>query len=354
MGRPPKKRSRVDDEVPELTHSNVWQTPEDTPPEPPFEVPPHFPEINSALEAREICPLLFWQNQPESQLPMGDDKNNMTWGMPPERLKNPLPSSTSDWPDFSTVSQASGVPIPNFMDFTGFSPNPLTPPDDTENRQCTCLSHLYLCLSNLSSMAAFPITDQTICSLQIMARTASEVIRCETCPKNFATGIQNVMFTGTLLTVLADAWLRMYQSDPVELGLQHAPSEFIDRITQCEDPAQGWKNWLRQTVRKGVVGGNLDPAAFTRCSEVPSILQLIIAVEDRQRRWHEPGKHPVNDNHFSMGGLMGNQDCQKPLDEKELLCMRVVGSARQVLKKFNFGPEDFPDGVIPACFENNH
>ncbi|KAJ6150826.1 hypothetical protein N7470_007420 [Penicillium chermesinum] len=345
MGRPPKKRSRVEDDVPELSNSNVWPSPEGTPPDPSFALP-DFGISHAALEARELCPLIFWRNPNESGLPMDVEHQSLAWGMPPERLKDPYPASQGDWPDFSTVLQSAADPISSPLNFANITSLPLTPPtDNTAGRQCTCLSYPYLCLSHISSISAFPVNSHTICSLQIGARTAHNVISCEICPKSFATGVQNVMFTGALLTVLADAWLRLAQSNPIELGIQHAPPDYIEKISHSEDPAQGWREWLQQTVRKGVIGGNLDPDAVRPCSGQPSLLELILAVEDRQRRWHEPGNHPLHDNHF-LGPGDQKKDCQ-PLDERSLLCMRVVGSARAVLAKFNFKPEDFPGGVVP-------
>lgn len=157
------------------------------------------------------------------------------------------------------------------------------------------------------------------------------------------------MFTGTLLTVVADAWLRVYKSDPVELGVQSAPPEYASRVLQSEDPAHGWNDWLRQIVRRAVVGGYLDPEAGTRCSDQPDVLSLITEVENRQRRWHEPGNHPFTEpKHFTprSDGHGG------PCNGKELLCLRVVGNARSVIAKFNFEPHEFPQGIVPDGLES--
>jgi hypothetical protein len=161
------------------------------------------------------------------------------------------------------------------------------------------------------------------------------------------------MFTGTLLTVVADAWLRVYHSDATELGLQSASPEYVSRVLQSEDPAQAWNTWLRQIVRRSVIGGGLEVDAVTRCSDQPSLLSLITEVENRQRRWHEPGQHPFNGFNpmkpCAPGGpLVSQQSGDHQPDEKELLCLKVVGSARSVIAKFNFHPSEFPEGVIPG------
>lgn len=157
------------------------------------------------------------------------------------------------------------------------------------------------------------------------------------------------MFTGTLLTVVADAWLRVYNSDAVELGMQSAPPEYTSRVLQSADPAQAWNDWLRQIVRRAVIGGPRDPDAATRCANEPDLLSLITEVENRQRRWHKPGQHPfTGSNPLSPGGFAsGESEHDEHSDEKELLCLRVVGSARSVIAKFNFEPHEFPQGVVP-------
>ncbi|KAJ5112187.1 hypothetical protein N7532_000232, partial [Penicillium argentinense] len=366
MGRPPKKRTRSDDEgseFPTQSNHNVWPSPEDSPPNG-YSI---SSETYNATDAQHLCPQLFWQtgsHSPASQPSMPDllaedEDHNHSWR--PDRLKNPnlpVPPSSSPWPDFSTVSEATAMPFPtptNFLDATSL---PLTPPMYTPSDstpQCTCLSYLYLCLSHISSIASFPVNSHTLCSLYIAARTAQDVIRCESCPKVFATGVQNVMFTGTLLTVVADSWLRVYNSDPVELGIQSAPPEYVSIALQSEDPAQAWNSWLRQIVRRAVVGGSLSPEAGTRCSGQPDLLSLIREVENRQRRWHAPGQHPFEGYNPLKPGPLGPSPDEKPngeCDEKELLCLRVVGSARSVLARFQFEPEDFPGGVIPDDLQN--
>ncbi|KAJ5160553.1 uncharacterized protein N7482_007557 [Penicillium canariense] len=357
MGRPPKKRARAADDAGEFSihRNNIWPSPEDTPPD----SCPMGTDLAVATDAQHLCPQFFVHHggpSPPAQLDLlaRDEDHNHTWR--PERLRNPnipVPVSSSPWPDFTAVSEATAMPVPPPINFLNAHSLPLTPPitnlSDPTIPQCTCLSYLYLCLSHISSIASFPVSSHTLCSLYIAARTAQDVIRCEACPKNFATGVQNVMFTGTLLTIVADAWLRVFNSDPVELGIQSAPPEFTSKVMQCANPAEGWKIWLRQIVRRAVVGGHLPAEAETRCTGHRDLLSLIKEVENRQRRWHAPGQHPCTGyNPMSSTAVSDSPNGEdNPRDEKELLCLRVVGSARAVLSKFNFEPHDFPEGVIP-------
>ncbi|KAJ6131062.1 hypothetical protein N7523_001522 [Penicillium sp. IBT 18751x] len=356
MGRPPKKRSREDDDAPDFSrHPNVWPSPEVTPPNYSQDETPTVPDM-----AAQLCPQVYWQGlhamHPSNDIPRDEDHQN--WRA--ERPKNPnlpIPPSESPWPDYSTVTEATSSLYPAHITLQdNIDALPLTPPVSNSSEpppQCTCLSYLYLCLSHISSLASFPVNSHTLCSLYIAARTAQSVIRCKACPKVFATGVQNVMFTGTLLTVVADAWLRVYHSDASQLGPQSASPEYVSRVLQSEDPAQAWNTWLRQIVCRAVIGGSLEADAVARCSDQPSLLSLITEVEARQRRWHEPGQHPFNG--FDLMNPLSSCDPLVPQEngdqdqheEKELLCLRVVGSARAVIAKFNFDPSEFPDGFSP-------
>ncbi|KAJ5772864.1 hypothetical protein N7457_007760 [Penicillium paradoxum] len=361
MGRPPKKRTRADDEGPDFpahSEADIWPSLGDS--QQPSTMSPTtaiFPDTD------HLCPVLYWRpgtstNSPHAQpadLLSGYDDHNHSWR--PEQLKQPsvpvFPTS-SPWPDFSTVSEATAMPMP-FPSPTSFPPMgslPLSPStsvsSDSPASSCTCLSYLYLCLSHMTSISSFPVSDHTLCSLYIAARTARDVIRCQICPKAFATGVQNVMFIGTLLTVAADAWLRVSKTDATQLGLQSAPADYIARVLQSPDPAQTWKIWLHQVVRRAVVGGYLDPDSAVTCSEQQSdLLSMIMEIENRQRRWHEPGQHPTQ-KYSPPSQADQPQDQDETNDGNEYLCLRVVGSARNVITKFNFAPDDYAEGVEPV------
>ncbi|KAJ5131756.1 hypothetical protein N7448_005914 [Penicillium atrosanguineum] len=355
MGRPPKKRAREDEDAPDFsTHANVWPSPEVTPPKYSQDEQSTLPDM-----AAQLCPQIFWQglHAMNTSNDILGDQDNQKWQERPKNPNLPVPQSESPWPDFSTVTEATSSLYPVHTTLQdNIDALPLTPPVSSPSDptpQCTCLSYLYLCLSHISSLSAFPVNSHILCSLYIAARTAQSVIRCEACPKVFATGVQNVMFTGTLLTVVADAWLRVYHSDASELGPQSASPEYVARVLQSEDPAQAWNIWLHQIVRRAVIGGGLEADAVTRCSDQPSLLSLIAEVENRQRRWHEPGQHPFKGfnpmNPLASCDPLVSQENEDHAqhEEKELLCLRVVGSARAVIAKFNFDPSEFPDGVFP-------
>lgn len=166
------------------------------------------------------------------------------------------------------------------------------------------------------------------------------------------------MFIGTLLTVVADAWLRVAKADASQLGLQSAPADYVTRVLQTPDPAQTWKTWLHQVVRRAVVGGPIEPGAAVACAEQPDLLCMIIEIENRQRRWHEPGQHPLHqhDPLFRPDPAQAqdpSRDQDESNHEKEYLCLRVVGNARNVITKFNFAPSDYAEGVEPVIASTN-
>ncbi|CAG8163387.1 unnamed protein product [Penicillium nalgiovense] len=372
MGRPPKKRTRTDDEgvdFPALSGAEIWPSPEDLQ-QSSLRMSPNAVTLT---DADHLCPQIYWRpgtnmNLPQSQpsdlsqpadLLSGYEDHNHAWR--PDRLKQPnlpVPASSSPWPDFSAISEATAMPVPfpNSPPFPPMHSLPLSPAtsisSDSTTSGCPCLSYLYLSLSHMTSISSFPVNSHTLCSLYIAARTARDVIRCQVCPKVFSTGLQNIMFIGTLLTVTADTWLRVLRADAVELGTQSALPQYVSEALQSPDPAQYWRSWLQQVVRRAVIGGPVEPSAMISCSEQPDLLSMIIEIENRQRRFHEPGKHPLGEcNPMSMSDSAQSQD-EDNHGEKKFLCLRVVGSARDVIARFNFAPSEYPEGVAPVIAMN--
>ncbi|KAA8652213.1 Zn(II)2Cys6 transcription factor rglT [Aspergillus tanneri] len=346
MGRPPKKRAREDENLSHLglSGSEVWADSDSSQftslgvdiPVVPESLPFCAPVYSSPFSTPQAYPHLVSTSNID---------HNHSWQLDHGKFLDPVPATTGPWPDFSSVSAAASNSFSLPPGLPQLQSPPTSPSDpDSSEAQCTCLSYLYLCLSHLSSLAPFPVSQHTLCSLFIAAKTARAVIRCQACPKKFATGLQNVMFTGTLLTVMGDAWLRVSKADAAELGKQAAPSSYVYTINQnSSNPAESWKEWLRQTVRSGVAGVPSDPAGAVQCSGAPSLLSLIEEMEARQRRWHQSHPLPQSERlNVSPEVLAKPYDPQK---EQDLLCLRVVKSAREVIAKFEFEPHEFPDGV---------
>lgn len=154
--------------------------------------------------------------------------------------------------------------------------------------------------------------------------------------------------------MVADSWLRVSKTNAVELGMQSAPAEYITKVSQSEDPGKYWQIWLNQIVRRAVVGGPLDSDGVVACSDQIDLLSIVTEIENRQRRWHEPGQHPFGKNGHPMAPTPPTHENEDDGKEKDHLCIRIVGSARAVIAKFNFDPSDYPEGVEPITPADAH
>lgn len=163
------------------------------------------------------------------------------------------------------------------------------------------------------------------------------------------------MLLGTLLNVVADSWLRVSQANAEELGKQAAPPPYVASLAESPNPMESWNAWLRQTVRSAVIGGPADQAGRVQCSESPDLLSLIKEMETRQRKWHSGEiPHPLDQPPYPQPSGTASSDSHsgnpvawaESSDEKDLLCLRVVGSARKVISRLNFEPHEYPDGMV--------
>ncbi|KAL2830699.1 hypothetical protein BJY01DRAFT_227007 [Aspergillus pseudoustus] len=355
MGRPPKKRLREDEpdmSFLDLPSSDSW------PPNPAAVIKPTADFRAEMTDMSEDNTQLLSSMYPTPYaFPYRlstDEDHQHTWQLAPNENLSSIPPTTSPWPDFSSVSAAAPNPFTMPPGLTppisshSDSSQPNSPPN---NGDCSCLSYLYLCLSHLSSLKPFPVSQHTVCSLYISARTAQAVIRCQACPTKFDTGLQNVMFTGTLLNVIADSWLRVSKADAMELGRLVAPPTYTATVNKSENPVAAWKDYLRQLVRHSVIRGPMDSAAKTQCAMgTPSVLDLIEEMEARQRRWHEsPESHPLPTHQ-----RLNDPDPESMnRDEQDLLCIRVAKSARNVIAKFEFQPEEYEESVPSLSPDNS-
>lgn len=348
MGRPPKKRMRSEDDtgVDSTQENGEWPGLNDS------HMPTYngidgnskaSPDLSGLFPEVYLAPFRVPHAFPHLQSP-GKNYND-SWEPQNGANMEPLPATTSPWPDFSSVSKSAAFPL-GWSSGSSDTQSLCQPFGAGAVSQCSCLSSLYLCLSHISSQAPFPISQHTICSLFIGGKTARDVIRCKECPKTYAGGLQNVMLTGTLLNVVTDGWLRVSKADPVELGRQSTQPAFAFALTNSSsDPVESWKDWLRQTVRRAVIGGPYDPAGRVVCSDCPNLLALVKEFEDRQRKWHSERaapmqlQEPLTGHHTNTSNTPEKEEC----GEEDYLCLRIIGSVRDVIDKFGFTPDEYPD-----------
>jgi hypothetical protein len=357
MGRPPKKRVRENDDIDAAVVGNHPY---------PFlsDFEKDWTSTEVGVDTFRLCPPVFLNR------PTGTVEPSLATSLEPSHQLRPVFETSDPWPDFSTASAASAMLSMN-SEIPSLLPESKSPGVVQDTPQCPCLSYLYLCLSTLSSLSAFSVTRETITSLHTTARTAQSVIRCEICPLSFATGMQNVMMLGTLLSVVSDAWLRVSEADAEALGKEIAPAAFQNSV--IEDPQgakEKWRQWLREVIRWSVIGSCIEPEfcqPTVVCSCTPDILSLIREMETRQRRWHaEKRSHnltPQSDTAYSRlhtpqslsrststaasDPEIDPAEEKQNMEERDMLCLKIVGAARAVIERFNFQPWEYPDGVEP-------
>lgn len=387
MGRP-RKKQKLDGDIndnPDGTERNLGAI---------SEIEKDWFSADLPTDLPTICPQVYLSHY-NGVVPAKDPGFSSGSTLPhPPQLLEPIAATLDPWPDFSTTS-AAGSMLSNV-------PSSAATGDDAPT--CPCLSYLYLCLSTLSSLNSFSITRETTTSLYTAARTAQSVIRCEICPLRFATGMQNVMMLGTLLSVMADAWYKISLVDAGSLGRELASPEFKQLVINNNkslhaDEELTWDHWLRRFLRRAIIGTPMPPnlcPSSVACSITPDLYSLIRELENRQRYWHSIRiSHPLDpfdtsraeygslptpplstrtcasekecnaDTISTSCSTMANKtlgeaasvsatssppdpaELQQNAQEHDFLCLKIVGAAKRVIRKFGFKPDEYPEDVPP-------
>lgn len=369
MGRPPKKR-KTEADTPEKSNSS------------PIDI---ISEVEKGWSPDDISSAEAAYLTPPPHVYMGDIASSQTISpaglMEPTTRMTPIAATADPWPDFATTSASASM----LSIGTGYSDTSLDM--TTGAPQCPCLSYLYLCLSTISSLNSFSINRETINSLCTAARTARSVIRCEICPLSFATGVQNVMMLGTLLSVMADAWFRIARADAGTLGRELTSPEFQQLlIEKQQDTRAAWRFWLRQVLRRAIIGVPIHAKLCqptVACNKTPDLLSLIREMEARQHKWHSergcadpsampfsttnstrtssytssddmstsPDSSPKSSSNLSSVEDLSPEDVAKQHDhdvvERDFLCLKILAAAKQGVARFAFHPSEYPRGVQP-------
>ncbi|KMP04331.1 hypothetical protein CISG_03598 [Coccidioides immitis RMSCC 3703] len=332
MGRPPK-RKRSD----ESKNSIPSQTLDDSNITDLLPILEGIPDPVGALEAANMCPAIyksFMTNQYDLRAGpfVTDGPIFESEVFQPEPLLEWKPHN----PDYSQINTPMMFQTPNYQP-TDSSFSPLAPSLTT---QCSCLSYLYLCLSSISTLSSFPLSVHTLTTLYSAARTAKSVIHCQICPQAFNTSMQNLMLLGTLLNVVADGWLLVFGKDAEALGnLSVDPSYIASLPTDPEPRRKHWRAWLHNVVKHAVIGSSVPPivhAVQSQCLETPSLLSLIEDMEERQRKIHAEGQTWQDKAYPADAPGTVCQHQSEHNKEQDYFCLRVIGSARKVIARFNF------------------
>ena len=281
----------------------------------------------------------------------------------------------------------SNFALPTMLNSTS-NPSPSTSATvPTLPAVCPCLPNLYLTLSMLSTLTAqnpasiaappgssasassqssFPLSSPaTLTTLRTASRTAYSVLHCSICPRNFQSGMQNVMLLCTLLSVLGDLWGRLASaptSDVRENFLGYSGT----RDNWSDDE---WASWTRAVVKKGIYGipkvdedtasSGLVECPIQKGESFYPLTYLINSMERRQKTWHGEGESegeeefPGHMESAQQGrkimtsckpnpypGIVGINPPEQSHDkekeyEQEHLCVKIVDNIRQIIEQLN-------------------
>tara|TARA_R110002003_G_scaffold28_23_gene1714 strand:+ start:4957 stop:5976 length:1020 start_codon:yes stop_codon:yes gene_type:complete len=163
---------------------------------------------------------------------------------------------------------------------------------------CTCLSLMYLTLSELQSVPSFAF-PQVIVPLRKAMGVLSDLVHCPQCPKESFSAIQNVQsivalckaiverFHKVLLEIDAEAD-RLHESGqkkPYRIGDNSPENQHLHTGTldcpmgfNIEIEPKDWQRLAKTALKTEIHGNGSNPRP---------LLQLIKEAEARQKRWHE-------------------------------------------------------------------
>ncbi|KAF2706642.1 hypothetical protein K504DRAFT_384935 [Pleomassaria siparia CBS 279.74] len=204
---------------------------------------------------------------------------------------------------------------------------------------CTCLSVMYLAISELQTMPTFAF-PAVIMPLRRAMSTAATLLRCEKCPNEPFTAIQNVQSLTALLGALAERFHKVLDTVDDEAGrLERTGTKKLFRVSENNPATQhlhtgsvdcpmgfdielesgDWKRLVKKAVKSEVIGGgaNANP-----------LISLVDMMEQRQHGWHM--------NHARMGHLdarirmFGPQNvCDSRGNDAS--CLRMVAQVRSMV-----------------------
>lgn len=213
------------------------------------------------------------------------------------------------------------------------------PPTQQQETPCTCLSVMYLTITDLQTISSFAF-PAVVVPLRRAMTTASSLLQCERCPKEPFTAIQNVQSLTALLSALAERFHKVLQEVDAEASrLEHTGAKKLFRVREnnpathhlhtgemdcpmgfdIELEGKDWKRLVKKAVRTEVMGGGTNPNPLSL---------LLDLMEQRQRHWHS--------SHANMGKLdeririFGVQNACSPRGE-DAMCLRMVASVRAMV-----------------------
>jgi len=209
---------------------------------------------------------------------------------------------------------------------------------------CTCLSVMYLTISDLQTMSSFAF-PAAIVPLRSAMSTAATLLQCERCPKDPFTAIQNVQSLTALLSALAERFHKILQEVDAEADrLEQTGTKKLFRISE-NNPAtenlhtgdlscpmgfnielggRDWQRFVKRAVKSEVLGGGTNPTPLT---------SLLDIMEQRQHQWHIDNASLAE--HDLRVRMFGNQSVCTPRGN-DATCLRMVGAVRNMVSNLKW------------------
>ncbi|KAF1939565.1 hypothetical protein EJ02DRAFT_513784 [Clathrospora elynae] len=185
--------------------------------------------------------------------------------------------------DLPPLAQSSNVSDPSVN-----SPN---------TDSCTCLSIMYLTLTELQAVPTFSF-PQVIVPMRKAMSALSDLIHCDICPKEHFSAIQNVQSIVALFKAIVERFNKVLlgvdaeasqleatgQKKPYRIG-DNNPALFHLHTGTMDCPmgfnieleAKDWRRIVKTVLKTEVYGGGSNPRP---------LLDLVKKSEARQERWH--------------------------------------------------------------------
>ena len=231
------------------------------------------------------------------------------------------PSLWNDQPDMSKIDPS------------------ITLPNQPDEAPCTCLSIMYLTLTELQTLSSFSF-PAVVPPLRQAMSTASSIIHCDKCPKGTFSAIQNVQSLSALLAAIgerfhrvlfdieseADRLERTGEKKPFRVGdnnpaLQHLHTGTLDCPMgfNIQLEPKDWKALAKKALQTEVLGGGSNSTPFTT---------LLDQFEERQHRWHMN-----HDNLEERIRIFGEHNMCRPGDAQ---CVRTINQVRNMIAQMKW------------------
>lgn len=227
-------------------------------------------------------------------------------------------------------------------DDSGFNSQANSTPGPQDNTACSCLSLMYLSLTDLQSLNDFSF-PAVITRIRPALATASTIVHCPKCPMDVFSAMQNIQSLNSLLGAIAQRFHKVLTAiDEEAARLEQAGEKKPFRVgdnspqnahlhtgtTDCPmgydlnlDP-QDWKKLAKLALKTEVLGGGHNPMPF---------MKVIEELEKRQTEWH----FDTSNNCHERAKLFGAHNMHRHRNG-EVACLRTIAQVRAMVESMDW------------------